>query len=90
MKKIKILVMDVDGTLTDGCIYMGPQGEAMKAFNAQDGYGIAQIPGKSHRAVDIAHDGDHHQKQSHGIQYPGGGKPSHVLAKDHWVKPRYF
>jgi len=43
MKKIKILVMDVDGTLTDGCIYMGPQGEAMKAFNAQDGYGIAQI-----------------------------------------------
>jgi len=43
MKKIKMLVMDVDGTLTDGCIYMGPQGEAMKAFNAQDGYAIAQI-----------------------------------------------
>ena len=43
MKNIKMLVMDVDGTLTDGCIYMGPQGEAMKAFNAQDGYGIAQI-----------------------------------------------
>lgn len=43
MKKIKILVMDVDGTLTDGCIYMGPQGEAMKAFNCQDGHGIAQI-----------------------------------------------
>lgn len=43
MKKIKMLVMDVDGTLTDGSIYMGPQGEAMKAFHAQDGYGIAQI-----------------------------------------------
>ena len=43
MKKIKMLVMDVDGTLTDGCIYMGPQGEAMKAFNCQDGYAIAQI-----------------------------------------------
>ena len=41
--KIKMLVMDVDGTLTDGCIYMGPDGEAMKAFNCQDGYGIAQI-----------------------------------------------
>ena len=38
-----MLVMDVDGTLTDGCIYMGPQGEAMKAFNCQDGYAIAQI-----------------------------------------------
>ena len=43
MKKIKMLVMDVDGTLTDGCIYMGPEGEAMKAFNCQDGYAIAQI-----------------------------------------------
>ena len=41
--KIKMLVMDVDGTLTDGCIYMGPDGEAMKAFHAQDGYGIARL-----------------------------------------------
>lgn len=41
--KIKMLVMDVDGTLTDGCIYMGSDGEAMKAFNCQDGYAIAQI-----------------------------------------------
>lgn len=41
--KIKLLVMDVDGTLTDGCIYMGENGELMKAFNVQDGYGIAQI-----------------------------------------------
>ncbi len=43
MKHIKMLVMDVDGTLTDGCIYMGPEGEAMKAFSCQDGYAIAQI-----------------------------------------------
>ena len=41
--KIKALVMDVDGTLTDGSIYIGPDGECMKAFNVQDGYGIAQI-----------------------------------------------
>ncbi len=40
---IKMLVMDVDGTLTDGRIYMGPEGEAMKAFDAKDGYGIAQL-----------------------------------------------
>ena len=43
MAKIKMLVMDVDGTLTDGCIYIGAEGEMMKAFNVQDGYGIAQI-----------------------------------------------
>lgn len=41
--KIKMLVMDVDGTLTDGHIYMGEKGEVMKAFHAQDGYGIAGI-----------------------------------------------
>lgn len=41
--KIKILVMDVDGTLTDGCIYIGAEGEVMKAFHVQDGYGIAHL-----------------------------------------------
>ena len=41
--KIKMLVMDVDGTLTDGCIYMGPNGEAMKAFHCKDGAGINNI-----------------------------------------------
>lgn len=38
--KIKMLVMDVDGTLTDGKIYIGENGEVMKAFNVKDGYGI--------------------------------------------------
>lgn len=41
--KIKMLVMDVDGTLTDGHIYMSAEGEAMKAFHVQDGYGIAHL-----------------------------------------------
>lgn len=41
--KIKMLVMDVDGTLTDGKIYIGSQGEMMKAFNVKDGYGIVQL-----------------------------------------------
>lgn len=40
---IKFLVMDVDGTLTDGKIYMGSNGEVMKAFNIKDGCGIAMI-----------------------------------------------
>ncbi len=35
--------MDVDGTLTDGMIYMGVDGEMMKAFNIKDGYGIAVL-----------------------------------------------
>ena len=40
---IKYLIMDVDGTLTDGTIYIGEHGEIMKGFNVKDGYGIANI-----------------------------------------------
>lgn len=40
---IKLLVMDVDGTLTDGKIYMSAGGELMKAFNIKDGYAIARL-----------------------------------------------
>lgn len=40
---IKFLIMDVDGTLTDGKIYMGNQGELMKAFDVKDGCGIKDI-----------------------------------------------
>ncbi len=40
---IKYLVMDVDGTLTDGKIYMGNDGEMMKAFNIKDGCGIHDL-----------------------------------------------
>lgn len=41
--RIRLFAMDVDGTLTDGKIYMGPDGEAMKAFNAKDGQGLALL-----------------------------------------------
>ena len=43
---IKLLVMDVDGTLTDGKIYMSADGELMKAFNIKDGYAIAHLEDK--------------------------------------------
>ncbi len=41
--KTRFLVMDVDGTLTDGRIYMGSNGELMKAFNIKDGCGIHDL-----------------------------------------------
>lgn len=37
---IRFLVMDIDGTLTDGKIYMGQDGELFKAFDIKDGYGV--------------------------------------------------
>ena len=41
---IKAIVLDVDGTLTDGKIYMSDNGEIMKAFNIKDGYALARLP----------------------------------------------
>lgn len=41
-KKIKLIVLDVDGTLTDGKLYIDNAGEEIKAFNVKDGMSIAQ------------------------------------------------
>lgn len=38
--KVKLLICDVDGVMSDGLIYMGNNGEELKAFNVRDGYGI--------------------------------------------------
>ncbi|HEU5394240.1 MAG TPA: HAD hydrolase family protein [Candidatus Methylomirabilis sp.] len=37
---IRLLVMDVDGVLTDGTIVCGPDGQEWKAFHVQDGFAI--------------------------------------------------
>lgn len=39
-KKIRMLVLDVDGILTDGRLYFSEQGESLKVFNTLDGHGI--------------------------------------------------
>lgn len=40
---IKLLCMDVDGTLTDGRLFIGAEGEIAKAFDVKDGYAIGNI-----------------------------------------------
>jgi 3-deoxy-D-manno-octulosonate 8-phosphate phosphatase (KDO 8-P phosphatase) len=39
-RRIRALVLDVDGVLTDGRLYYGVDGEAIKAFDVRDGFGI--------------------------------------------------
>ncbi|MCS7277761.1 MAG: HAD hydrolase family protein [Aquificaceae bacterium] len=38
--RVKILLLDVDGVLTDGRLYYTSQGEEIKVFNVKDGLGI--------------------------------------------------
>jgi len=44
-QKIRLLVLDVDGVLTDGSIYYSNSGDELKAFNIQDGLGIKLLQG---------------------------------------------
>jgi len=43
LRRVQLLVLDVDGVLTDGRLYYGARGEAFKAFHVRDGYGIKQV-----------------------------------------------
>jgi len=43
LKQIKLLVCDIDGVFSDGRIYLGNQGEELKAFHTKDGFGIKAL-----------------------------------------------
>lgn len=40
LRHIKLVITDVDGVLTDGGLYYGPDGECLKRFHARDGLGV--------------------------------------------------
>lgn len=40
---IALVVLDVDGVMTDGRLWFGPDGETLKAFHVRDGYGIRML-----------------------------------------------
>jgi len=50
-EKIKLLVCDVDGVFSDGRIYLGNDGEELKAFHTKDGFGIKAL---GNNGVDVA------------------------------------
>ena len=43
IRRVKLVVFDVDGVLTDGTIYLMPDGREIKAFNALDGAGLKYL-----------------------------------------------
>lgn len=50
-QKIKLFVCDIDGVFSDGRIYLGNNGEELKAFHTKDGYGIKALGASG---VDVA------------------------------------
>jgi 3-deoxy-D-manno-octulosonate 8-phosphate phosphatase (KDO 8-P phosphatase) len=39
-RRIRLLILDIDGVLTDGSLYFDAKGETLKVFNVRDGHGI--------------------------------------------------
>jgi 3-deoxy-D-manno-octulosonate 8-phosphate phosphatase (KDO 8-P phosphatase) len=76
-KKIKLVVFDVDGVLTDGRIIIGDDGQEYKAFHSRDGHGmkllqytgveIAIITGRTSKTVE-------HRMNGLGITHVYQGK----------------
>lgn len=51
LKKIRLLILDVDGTMTDGAMYYSAEGDIMKRFYVQDGMGITLL---QRAGIDVA------------------------------------
>ena len=42
-QRVRLMLFDVDGILTDGTLYISDSGEAMKGFNVRDGHGLKML-----------------------------------------------
>lgn len=76
-KRIKLVIFDVDGVLTDGSLYLCDDGQEIKAFHSRDGHGmkmlretgveIGIITGRTSRVVS-------HRMESLGIRHVYQGR----------------
>ena len=44
-RRIRLMIFDVDGVLTDGRLWYGPAGEELKVFHSFDGHGLKMLAG---------------------------------------------
>ena len=54
LAKIELLVLDIDGVLTDGRLYFGARGEALKVFHVRDGHGIRLLAAAGVRVAAVS------------------------------------
>lgn len=82
-KKLKLLILDVDGVLTDGRLFFDDKGKEYKCFHARDGHGIkllrqtgvevAVISGRKSNSVAL-------RMKSLGIEYVYQGHENKIAA----------
>ncbi|MDX1434868.1 MAG: phenylphosphate carboxylase subunit delta, partial [Gammaproteobacteria bacterium] len=42
-RRVRLMIFDVDGVLTDGRLWYGPEGETLKVFHVADGHGMKML-----------------------------------------------
>ena len=82
-KKLKLLILDVDGVLTDGRLFFDTEGNEYKSFHARDGHGIkllrqtgvevAVISGRKSKSVAL-------RMKNLGIEYVYQGHENKIAA----------
>ncbi|MDD5319968.1 MAG: 3-deoxy-manno-octulosonate-8-phosphatase KdsC [Methylococcales bacterium] len=88
-KKLKLLILDIDGVLTDGKLFFDNQGNEYKSFHARDGHGIkllrqtgvevAVISGRKSNSVAL-------RMRNLGIEYVYQGQENKQAAFDEIIK----
>jgi 3-deoxy-D-manno-octulosonate 8-phosphate phosphatase (KDO 8-P phosphatase) len=86
--RIRLLIFDVDGVLTDGSLFVGDDGQEYKAFNSRDGHGIkmllkygievAVITGRTSHVVE-------HRMENLGITHVYQGRREKLPAYDELI-----
>ncbi len=87
--QIKFLVLDVDGTLTDGGIYISEKGDEMKKFNTKDGMGIKNLVKKGVQvgfiSASISKKLVHYRSVMLGVRYCYAGNADKVEILSQWL-----
>lgn len=75
-RRVRLLIMDVDGVMTDGRIYYNAQGEESKSFYVQDGLGLKLLQASGVQLAIISGRADacvEHRARALGIDHYFGG-----------------
>ncbi|MBK9981879.1 MAG: HAD-IIIA family hydrolase [Saprospiraceae bacterium] len=88
--RVKMLILDVDGTLTDGGIYIDANGVQAKKFNIRDGMGITLLQAAGINVGIISHSRAQtildERARMLGIQYVYSGKESKLEVLNRWTE----
>ena len=88
-EKIKLLVLDVDGTLTDGGVYITEKGDEFKKFNTKDGLAIRYLTKNNFQvgiiSASISKQIDLHRANMLGVQHVYVGEENKLEILTQWM-----